>query len=75
MPANKFAELKDLATWVLTAPIGEPRAVSFRADGNDVVTIKRYLGGSLVETVELTKHDFKKHAGLPQGRHHEADAD
>jgi len=64
--------IQELATWVLTAPSGEARALAFRSDGNDVVTMKQFVNGSLVNTNELSNKAFRKLFGITKGRaHHE----
>lgn len=59
----------ELLSWVVNAPVGEARALAFRSDGNDTVTVKQYLNSTMFATREFSPHDFKTIFGLPLRRH------
>jgi len=72
--SEKELGITELASWVLSAPVGEARTVGIRSDGNQVVTIKRYLNASIVNTEEFSLSAFRKFSGIPKRRSHGTDS-
>jgi hypothetical protein len=60
--------VQELATWLLNAPSGEARALAFRSDGNEVVTMKKFINGTIVNTNELSNKSFRQLFGITKER-------
>jgi hypothetical protein len=59
---------QELAAWLLNTPNGEARALAFRSDGNEVVTMKKFINGTIVTTNELSNQSFRQLFGITKGR-------
>ena len=55
--------LKDLATWVLGAGVGDARSVGFRCDG-EIATVKRFQNAATISVDDFTITDMKHFCGL-----------
>jgi hypothetical protein len=60
--------IQELATWLLNSPSGEARAFAFRSDGNEVVTMKKFINGTIVNTNELSNKSVRQLFGITKGR-------